>query len=147
MAGTIARATAIDLLDHLLKGTSMGQPANVYVALSTTDPGNDGATITEPAAGAYARTVCNSWNAAAYSAGKVSATNITVVTFPEATAGWGDISHFALFDAITGGVCLAVGEVMDAFGGTPTPRTVITGDIPRFKAGTLRAALNLAYGP
>lgn len=82
------------LLDYLLEAT-------LYVAASTADPGDDGATIAEPVGGSYARTEVTTatWDAA--SGGTKS--NGAAITFPEATGDWGTITHLAIFSAASGG--------------------------------------------
>lgn len=119
-----------ELLDHVFKVGAFTQPTNIYVALSTTDPGDDGSTIAEPSGGSYARTVMNSWNAASGGA----TANTSAITFPTATASWGTITHFALFDASTLGNMLAHGALT-------TSKAVGTGDTPEFAAGALDVTL------
>jgi len=108
MAGSISDALEIKLLDHVLKNDAFAVPANIYIALSTADPLDTGAGIAEPVGDGYARVVCNSWDVAASRATE----NTDIVTFPEAEGdGWGTITHFAIFDAITGGNFLAHGDL------------------------------------
>ena len=106
------------ILNHILKVSSFSVPANIYVALSTTDPDDSGSGISEPADGAYARVLCNTWNTASARATK----NTGAIQFAEAVNAWGNISHFALFDAITGGNMLGHGSFA-------TPRYVGGGQI------------------
>ena len=106
MAGSISDALEIELLDHVLKTGAWSVPANIYVALSTADPLDDGSGIAEPSGGSYARVVMNAWDAAASRATE----NTNKITFPQATGNWGTITHWAIFDAITGGNFLAHGD-------------------------------------
>lgn len=119
------------ILDHFLKTISFTVPSNVYVALSTADPTDAGSGIAEPSGNNYARTVCNTWNAASGGA----TANTGAVTFPTASGSWGTISHFALFDAITSGNMLAHGTVV-------TPKAVGSGDTPTFPAGDIDITLD-----
>lgn len=121
-----------ELLDHFLMQGDYTSPSNVYVALSTTDPTEDGTGITEPADG-YSRvsTGAADWEAAA--SGSIS--NANDITFSEATGSWGDISHFALFDASTGGNMLA-------YSALNSTKTVSSGDTPVFSAGDLTVSLD-----
>jgi hypothetical protein len=119
------------ILDHVFKTASFSVPTNIYVALSTADPGESGGGIAEPSGNGYARTICNSWDAA--SGGATQNTN--AVTFPTATGSWGTISHFALFDAATGGNMLA-------YGALTVSKTVTTGDTPKFNAGDIDVTLD-----
>ena len=105
MAGSISDALENKLLDHVLKTTPFTVPTNIYVALSTTDPLDTGAGISEPSDG-YARVVMDSWDAAASRATQ----NTSQITFAQASGDWGTITHWAIFDAITGGNFLAHGD-------------------------------------
>lgn len=121
------------LLDHIVGKTSFTMPVNAYVALSTANPLDTGAGIAEPSGGAYARkqTVAADWTAAA--AGATS--NAVAITFATATASWGTIAYFAVFDALTAGNML--------FHGTITPsKLVSTGDTAAFAIGDLDVTLD-----
>jgi len=107
MAGSLSDALEIKLLDHVLKTTPYVQPANIYIALCTgdlTDAGDGGTEITGKSG--YARVVMNSWNAGA---SRVTA-NTNQITFAQAGEDWGTISHYGIYDAITGGNFLAHGS-------------------------------------
>jgi|WetSurMetagenome_2_1015567.scaffolds.fasta_scaffold04877_3 hypothetical protein len=117
------------ILDHLFQQGNSDYPSpTIYVALSRANPGEDGFGMDEPSTGAYARvaTVYTDWDNAAD--GIVD--NLSAITFPEATLAWGTITHFALFDAATGGNMLAYGEL-------PAPKVVVAEDIPDFAIGAL----------
>jgi len=121
------------ILDHIFMKTAFSQPTNIYVALSTADPGEDGSGISEPSGNGYARvqTSGDDWNAAAN--GHID--NANDITFPEATGDWGTITHFALFDAATGGNMLAYGSLSQS-------KTIGSGDTAKFKAGDLDVTLD-----
>lgn len=125
----------LELLDHVLGNSAYTAPVNVYVALSTTTPNDDGTSFTEPTGGAYARvTVANNitnWPAAA--AGAKS--NGTKITFPTATASWGTVTHFALYDAVTAGNFLMAGALT-------TAKTIGNGDTAEFAIGDLDVTLD-----
>lgn len=127
--------TELALLNHLFGDPAFTAPTNVFVALSTTAPADDGTNVTEPAAGAYARvsTAAADWDAATGTA-PVSKSNGSVITFPAATASWGTITHFALYDASTGGNMLASGALT-------TSKLVDNGDTASFAAGALTLEL------
>ncbi|GAI04049.1 unnamed protein product [marine sediment metagenome] len=117
MAGSISDALEISLLDHVLKGGAFGVPTDIYIALSTADPLDTGGGIAEPIGDGYARVVCNTWNPAT---GRAIA-NTGAIVFPEASGdGWGNITHFAIFSAITGGTFLAHGILAASRGKTTT---------------------------
>lgn len=94
------------LLDHVLGNTAFTQPANLYLALFTSDPADD-ASGTECSGNAYARTAIT-FNAASGGA----ADNAATVTFPTPTPGdWGTVTHFGIFDAATAGNLLVHGAL------------------------------------
>ncbi len=93
------------LLDHVLRNTAYTSPTTVYVALFTAAPGEAGGG-TEVSGGGYARQAVTF---SAPSAGSTS--NSSDITFPTATADWGTITHFAIFDASTGGNMLYYGQL------------------------------------
>lgn len=107
MPGTISDYLENKLLDHVLKTAKYTVPANIYVGLSTADPLDDGSGLAEPSGKGYARVKCNVWDEAASRA----IANTDGIVFPEATEDWGEITHFALFDAITEGEMLAHGNL------------------------------------
>lgn len=88
-----------------LRGSNfVAAPANTYVALFTTAPTNAGTGGTEVSGGAYVRqTVTSSGWAAASGASPTQTSNSSIITFPTATANWGTVTAFALYDAATGG--------------------------------------------
>lgn len=121
-----------EVLDHLFdKGLYV--PPTIYVALSTTDPGDDGADAVEPAGGSYARVETSNADWTAASGGCVA--NTDAVEFAEATGAWGTITHFALYDAATGGHLLVCGPLVE-------PKIVAGGDVVRFPAGDLVVTLD-----
>jgi len=61
--------------------------------------------------------------------------NSAEIRFPVATANWGNISHFGIMTAATGGNLLAHGAV-------PTPRQIEAGDEAVFRANTLSVTLD-----
>lgn len=114
------------LLDHQVGKTAYTMPT-VHVALFTAAPSDAGGG-TEVSGGAYARvaTTGATWNAA--SAGSTS--NAAAVTFPAATAAWGTVTHWGIFDAATAGNLLRWAAVT-------TSKTVASGDTASFAAGAL----------
>lgn len=125
-----------EVLNYVFSKTSgIDVQPTIYVALSTADPGDSGAGTSEPGAGAYARVVTagSDWNAAT-DANPSVLDNLNAITFPEATAAWGLCTHFALYDAISGGNFLA-GAALD------TDKSPTNGDTPRFSAGELNVTL------
>lgn len=130
MPGTISDYLENALLDHILKNTAFSQPAHIYVALSTADPLDTGAGLTEPGNG-YARVQHDTWDAAVSRA----IANTGAIEFPEATGSWGEITHFAIFDALAGGNMLAHGDLS-------VSKTIGAGDNASFAAGDIDISFN-----
>jgi len=120
------------ILDHIF-GKGSYTPPVIYVVLSTSDPTDDGSGIAEPSGNAYARrqTSASDWNAATSG----SLDNASDITFGQATGNWGTITHFALFDAVTGGNMLAHGELSQ-------PKAIGSSDTAKFEAGDLNISLD-----
>lgn len=129
------------LLDHVFNNTTYTQPTNIYVALSTADPGDTGASIAEPVGDGYTRVTTDNtyWNAAT-DADPSEIDNALAVTFPEVDAAgdWGLCTHFALFDHLTLGAeaNFLGGAILS--GGSKQPTD---GDTPRFSVGALTVTL------
>jgi len=114
------------IIDHMLRNQSYTPPTTVYVALFTADNGLEGGVITgEVSGGSYAR---QALTLTAASDGESS--NSSDITFPQATADWGTITHVALMDASTGGNVLMY-SALDA------SKTVNNGDTFKINAGDL----------
>lgn len=121
-----------EILDHVF-GKGAYTPPTIYVGLSTADPTEDGSELAEPSGDGYARvtTAGSDWDA---SSGGATA-NATAIEFPEATASWGTLTHFALFDAASGGNMLAHGALDDS-------KAIGSGDTARFAIGDLEVTLD-----
>ena len=66
------------------------------------------------------------------------AANLATLQFAAATADWGSVGWFEIWDALTAGNRLYWGPLVDPGNpGTPIMRTVYEGDILRVPAGTL----------
>jgi len=104
-----------------------------WVGLSTADPLDTGSGLAEPVGGAYARVATTATDWATAAAGSIS--NATILTFAAATASWGTITHFAIFDALTAGNLLGSGILT-------VSKTVGNGDTVSFAVGQLTITLN-----
>lgn len=120
------------ILDHLF-GKSNYTPPTIHVGLSTADPGDGGAGLNEPTGDGYTRvqTEPADWNVAVD--GLLD--NANTITFNTATGNWGTLTHFALFDAASGGNMLAHGALTQA-------KIVGSGDTARCVAGDLEVTLD-----
>jgi hypothetical protein len=117
------------LLDHVLRNVSYTSPTTVYVGLFTADP-TDAGTGTEVSGGSYARQILSVTTA---TDGIV--TSSADVTFPQATASWGTVSHIGLLDALSSGNLLMHTPLT-------TSRAIESGDILKISTGNLTASLD-----
>jgi len=121
------------VLNHIFGKAAFTAPANIFVALSTADPLDDGSGMAEPAGGSYARvsTAAADWNSSSVG----NTTNANVITFPKATASWGTLTHFALYDAASAGNLLGSGALTLA-------KAITTDDTPSYAAGQITISLD-----
>lgn len=124
------------ILDYIFKGTAIASPAppaTWRVALFTTNPIADDTGAVEVTGGSYARASITQaqWTAATAPAGGPSVLeNTAAVTFPAATADWGTVVGFGLYDLASAGTLIAWGVI--------SPGKVISnGDTASFAAGQL----------
>jgi hypothetical protein len=117
------------VLDELFGGANYTPPATVYIGLSTTAPGNDGATATEPVGNGYARVATvndlTNWPAAT---GRAKS-NAAAITFPTASGAWGTVTDFVVYDAASGGTFYAWGALV-------TPQVISAATTPSFAPGS-----------
>lgn len=104
-------------------------PTTIYAALATAISA-DGDTVTEVSGGSYARVVAL-WNAPSSGA----CTNNGDIVWPEATAGWGTVTHVALYDASTTGNLLYYGPLTSS-------QAVNTGNVFEIPNGSLSVGLD-----
>lgn len=125
----------LEVLDQLFGGLDYTEGANIWLGLSTTTPTDAGGNFTEPVGNGYARpSFANNkttWTTAA--AGALA--NAIEMAFAAATGAWGTVTHFGIFDAVTGGNLLATGVLSVA-------KTIDDGDTPKFAIGTLDITLD-----
>lgn len=117
------------VLQHFLRGGSaVSQPAGLYVELYTSATAlnlETGASGTVVSGGAYARTAITF---SAPSAGSTS--NSADCLFPVATASWGTIRYFGIFDASSAGNGLYYGQFA-------ADKTIATDDQLKIASGQL----------
>lgn len=108
--GSKSNFLELEVLDHVLGGADYTRPATVYIALYTVTPSDTGGG-TEVTGGSYARATVtnNATNWPAASAGSKS--NGTEISFTAATADWGTVVAFGIFDASSGGNLLYWGDI------------------------------------
>lgn len=122
----------VELIKHLFRTGSFTKPTVLGIALFTAAPSDSGGG-TEVTGGSYARVdhppLDANWDATSGTDGLTA--NTSVITFPTPTANWGTITHFAIFDATSGGNMLYHGALTAS-------KTVNNGDpAPTFPAGAL----------
>jgi len=117
------------LLDHVLRNVSYTSPTTVYMGLYTSDPGDDNSG-TEVSGGSYARQIVSVTTA---TDGIV--TSSADITFPQATANWGTISHIGLLDALSSGNLLMHTPLT-------TSKVIEAGDVLKVATGSLTASLD-----
>lgn len=130
------------LLDHLLRNTAYTQPATLYFALFTADPGESGVTgELTIGTGAYARAAITNNNVnfpQCAASGTPTKTNGAAIQFPTATTAWGTVTHWAIYDVAS------TGTNMLMHGALTTPRYIASGDTPKIAAGALSITISNA---
>lgn len=114
-----------------INGTDMPTaPTALYIAISTAAPAEDGSTIAEPAGpDGYAR-VLVTFGGPQQGTDAATISNDVAVAFGPATGDWGDMTHFAVFDAATDGNMLRHAALS-------APVTINSGDSATFAVGAL----------
>lgn len=133
--------TKQNVINSILRGVALPLPATVYVSLHTADPGVDGANeisavswpgYTRRDASAGIGGPSSGWSAADTNG---NSKNAKQITFPNNNSpGPITITHFALWDAATGGNMILSGTLA-------TARTLAVGDIIVFDVNALSATL------
>lgn len=133
MAGSLSDFSENEILDHLLGAATYTPPVTLYLALFTVAPTDSGGG-TECTGGSYARLAVtnNGTNFPAASGGAKS--NGTVMDFVTASAGWGDVIAYAMFDASSGGNMIGWADLASTV-------TINNGDTFRFAIGDLDFSL------
>lgn len=133
MAGSLSDFAENELLDHLLGAATYTPPVTVHLALFTVAP-TDAGGGTEVTGGSYVRLAVtnNATNFPAASGGAKS--NGVTLDFIAATAGWGTIVAYAMFDAASAGNMLGWADLASSV-------TINNGDTFRFAAGDLDYSL------
>lgn len=133
MSGNFSDFLEQKLLNHVFGSPAYSQPAGLFLALFTTATDDTSGSGTEVSGNAYARQAI-AFGSAASPAGTIS--NSGVVTFPTATpAGWGTITDFGIYDAVTGGNRLVYGTLTAS-------QTIAAGNRLEFAAAALVISLD-----
>ena len=114
----------LKFLDHFTGTASTSAPSAVYLGLSTGDLGDDNSG-TELTGNNYSRKAITFASAAS---GSISSN--AAVEFDAATGSWGTVSHWAIYDASSGGNQLFHGAFT-------TGKAIGSGDILKVASGSL----------
>jgi len=131
--GSISNYLEDKLLNHVLNQDSYSPSTTVYLGLSTADPLDDASGLAEPSGNGYSRK--------AITFGAASSRRVMQnadITFDQATGDWGTITHWALFDAATGGNMLAHGSLASS-------KTVVSGNTPSVASGEVYVEFSSGY--
>src|SRR5438876_10634250 len=125
------------ILKHVLNLDSLS--SGVFLALGTSAPSvtDEDSWSGELSGSGYERQPVSFSNAT----GVESSLNTSDVWFPEATANWGSVSHYALWSAKSGGKLLLYAPL----GTPPSPVTINTGEVLRVKPGQLTVGPGSGY--
>ena len=129
------------LLKHIFEGAAFTQPTEIWVGLSTADPGEDGTALDEPVGNGYLRVrptdATGRWTIAEAS-DVTTAENKGDIVFPEASGAWGTLAYACIFDNGTDG---QDGTLLMSFE-LDTPRVIGNGDALKIAAGDLVITLD-----
>lgn len=118
------------IIDQALRNTPYTAPGTVYVALLTSDPGDDGEMSSELSGNGYQR------KAVVFDAPDGGQTkNSQDIVFDQATADWNNVSHIAIMDAVAGGNALFTGQLTSTI-------NVTSGDSLRIDIGNLQITID-----
>ena len=115
------------VLLHVFGASAYSMPSTLYLALYTSDPGDDNSG-TECSGTSYARQTIT------FSVVTDTASNNAAVEFPTAGSNWGTITHVGILDALTGGNLLAHGALTAS-------KVIAQGDVFRVPSGDLDITL------
>jgi len=125
------------LLNHVFRGnvggTAMTQPEAVFMALYTSDPGEDNSGAEVPTSGTGYIRMAATFGSPQTPGGVIQ--NDAAIYFPEAVVDWGLITHFAILDAESSGNLLVYGALV-------TPRQVYAGDSVRASVNAIGITLD-----
>ena len=119
------------VLDHVFNLASFTQPT-LYLVVSTSNPTDAGSGAAEPSGNGYTRVVTS---AASWARTGNVVSNDAELAFPEATGSWGVLTHFALYDASSGGNLIIHGTLT-------TPKAIAANETLRFPIGNLTFTLD-----
>jgi hypothetical protein len=124
-----------EILDQIFGALAYSAPSALYFALSTANPTDTGGGLSEPSGGSYARVSLTNNKTLWVTASGGALDNAIAITFPQATASWGTVTHFAIMDATSAGNMIAWGTLSAS-------KTIDNGDTAEFAIGDLDIGLD-----
>lgn len=123
--------------DVTLRGGTFSSPGQVYLALCTADLTDANVTAGETTYTGYTRVTCGATPASAFTAIDAAglSQNANVITFPANGGVAAVITHWGLYDAVSGGNLLYHGPMTAS-------KTIDPSDVPSFPANTLKFTFN-----
>lgn len=113
------------LVSHLFRNVALTSPTTVYCALFTVSPTQAGGGAELATSGSYSR------QAVTFGPALTGSTaNTNVLTFGPASAPWGTVTSFAIFDAASGGNMLVFNNLNASI-------AISTGDSAQFASSSL----------
>jgi hypothetical protein len=137
----ITKYYANKLADEIFGKAATSIPATYHLGLLTDADDDDfpDGTYTEVSGGSYARVSIANDKVTFSTAVDGAVDNEIDIHFPTATANWGVIKYFGLFDASSAGNLLAWGQINPLTG---NPVTILSGRVASFLAGALTAEVS-----
>lgn len=115
---------------NLMRGQSITAPANVYLALFLSNPGDTGTEGTEITYTNYSRQAVT-FSAPAQSGSGLMIQNSNQISFAEASSNVGTVTYVGVYDALSGGNLLLYGQL-------DTPLVVQAGVTPVFRTNSIK---------
>ena len=137
--GSLFDLYEVRVLDNMF-GTSASytaQSPNLYIGLSKQTITEGASQILEPSGGSYARVAVSNNKTTWTNASAGSLSNAITITFPTATALWGDVLDFFLASVSGAGVS----NDYIGYGTLTVSKTVQSGDTASFAIGALTITL------
>ena len=91
------------IMDRYFGSSTLTPATTYYMGVSTTTPQSNGTGVTEPTDPAYARIAIPNNKVSFTTSSNGSLKNAIQFSFAEAQTNWGTITHFVLYDSLTGG--------------------------------------------
>lgn len=132
---SLTDSTEKEVLRYLFGRIPFTPPPLYYAGVSSTDINEDGTGATEPSGGNYSRVAIPNIDGVGFNFSGGQITNGTQVSFPTASAAWGQQNFIAFFDQSTGGTVKMRGSLSPA-------QTILTNERMFFDPQDLVLTLN-----